>query len=78
MNKQHPIAGRRGPVFWNNVILRLSRQWAAQLHGGNWGDAVFQGIPPGKFGTRRAQFNKKERRADAFPIYEIRSRALCP
>jgi hypothetical protein len=45
MNKQHPIAGRRGPVFLEQ------RDTSAK------GMRSFQGIPPGKFVP--PQFNKK-------------------
>jgi hypothetical protein len=58
MNKQHPIAVRRGPVFWNNMILRP-------------GMRSFKAFRQGSSGARRAQFNKKGCRADGFPIYEM-------
>ena len=55
MNKHHPIL--RGVA----VPFLEQRDTSA------WGDALFQGIPPSKFRPRAAQFNKKERRADACP-----------
>src|SRR6266699_3366308 len=44
--------------FWNDMILRPGAK------------PLFQGIPPGEFRPRPAQFNKKERSADARPDYD--------
>jgi len=58
MNKQHPIAGRRGSRFWNNVILRP-------------GDALVQGIPPGKFvPPARSPMSKSGAQSELFLIDE--------